>query len=242
MKKIICVLFLVTEIFVFGCATNNQVAKPESEDQAENIQEIAEESDIKIQENIQAEKTEEENPKEDKKAKDIKSEDKKKKDKKSDKSADKKTETTQTKDNDKTKEKEEPMTGMPNPFEKKAILDAANKAAGFNFASPVKYTTYEAKEYRVIKDEMVEIIYKDSSNPDEDIRVRKANGNFDISGDYNSYLTNKIVNDAGIQILLRGEDDRYHVATWTSGDYSYAIDSKAGITENKLKGFIQRIY
>ena len=55
-------------------------------------------------------------------------------------------------------------------------------------------------------------------------------------------FTNKIINDAGIQILLRGEDDRYHVATWISGDYSYAIDSKAGISENKIKGFIQRIY
>ena len=247
MKKLICVLFLVTEILVFGCATNNQTAKPEAEEQTEITQEnqvAVEELNTKIQENTSVENPVVEAPEEEQKPADTKKEKSKKNDKKADKKSEKKKD---TKENEKAEEEQKQddevqMIGMPNPFEKKASLDAANKAAGFNFTSPAKYTTYEAKEYRVIKDEMVEIIYKDSANPDEDIRVRKANGNLDISGDYNSYLTNKIVNDAGIQILLRGEDDRYHAATWTSGDYSYAIDSKAGITENKLKGFIQRIY
>ena len=246
MKKLICVLFLVTEILVFGCATNNQTAKPETEEQPEITQEnqaVVEELNAEIQENTSVENPVTEAPEEEQKPADSKKS--KKNDKKADKKTDKKKE---TKENEKAKAEEEnqdnevQMIGLPNPFEKKSSLDAANKAAGFSFTSPAKYTTYEAKEYRVIKDEMVEIIYVDSSNPDEDIRVRKANGNLDISGDYNSYLTNKIVNDAGIQILLRGEDDRYHAATWTSGDYSFAIDSKAGITENKLKGFIQRIY
>lgn len=242
MKKLICVLFLVTEIFVFGCATNNQTAKPEAEDQVENIQEVTDEVDIKKQEKTQVENSivVEEKEEEQKPAK-TKEEKSKKKDKKADKKAEKQ-ESEKTKAEEELQENDVQIVGMPNPFEKKASLDAANKAAGFSFTSPSKYTTYEAKEYRVIKDEMVEIIYKDTSNPDEDIRVRKAKGNLDISGDYNSYLTNKIVNDAGIQILLRGEDDRYHAATWTSGDYSFAIDSKAGITENKLKGFVQRIY
>lgn len=236
MKKKICVLFLITEILVFGCASNNQTSKPE-------VVEVKEELELKIQENQAAENTltEAETPVEEKNKEEAKEEKKEDKKKKKDKKADKKTE---EKKEEKVEEEElkDEMTGLPNPFEKKASLDAANKAAGLTFTSPSKYTTYEAKEYRAIKDEMVEIIYKDSTNPDEDIRVRKAKGNLDISGDYNSYLTNKIVNDAGIQILLRGEDDKYHAATWTSGDYSYAIDSKAGITENKLKGFIQRIY
>lgn len=55
MKKLICVLFLVTEIFVFGCATNSQTAKPETEDQVENIQEVTDEVDIKKQEKTQVE-------------------------------------------------------------------------------------------------------------------------------------------------------------------------------------------
>lgn len=243
MKKKICVLFLITEILVFGCASNNQTAKPEVEVREEN-----EEVELKIQGNQAAENTltEAETPAEEKikeeakETKEVKEEKKEDTKKKKDKKADKKTE--EKKEETVEEESKDEMTGLPNPFEKKASLDAANKAAGLTFSSPTKYTTYEAKEYRAIKNEMVEIIYKDSSNPDEDIRVRKAKGNLDISGDYNSYLTNKIVNDAGIQILLRGEDDRYHAATWTSGDYSFAIDSKAGITENKLKGFIQRIY
>ena len=244
MKKLICVLFLVTEIFVFGCATNSQTAKPEAEDQVENIQEVTDEVNIKKQEKTQVEnsivveeKEEEQKPADTK----DKKENTKKKDKKADKKAEKQ-ESEKAKTEEEQQEEDVQLIGKPNPFEKKSSLDAANKAAGFSFISPSKYTTYEAKEYRAIKDEMVEIIYKDSSNPDEDIRVRKANGNLDISGDYNTYSTNKIVNDAGIQILLRGEDDRYHAATWISGDYSYAIDSKAGITENKLKGFVQRIY
>lgn len=244
MKKIICVLFLVTEIIVYGCATNEQVAKPETEGQSETVQgnqPTAEELNAKIQEKTSAENTAVEAPEEEQKPAKTKEEKSKKKDKKADKKAEKQ-ESEKTKAEEELQENDVQIVGMPNPFEKKASLDAANKAAGFSFTSPSKYTTYEAKEYRVIKDEMVEIIYKDTSNPDEDIRVRKAKGNLDISGDYNSYLTNKIVNDAGIQILLRGEDDKYHAATWTSGDYSYAIDSKAGITENKLKGFIQRIY
>ena len=245
MKKTICVLFLITEILVFGCASNNQVKKPEAEDQPESVQESqdnVEELNAKIQGEVQVENTVVETQEEEQKPAETKEEkSKKKKDIKADKKNEEK-EPEESKTEEEQQEEDVQLIGKPNPFEKKASLDAANKAAGFIFTSPSKYTTYEAKEYRVIKDEMVEIMYVDSSNPDEDIRVRKANGNLDISGDYNTYATNKIVNDAGIQILLRGEDDRYHAATWTSGDYSYAIDSKAGITENNLKGFVQRIY
>ena len=245
MKKIICALFFITELFVCSCASNSQTAKPETEGQPEIAQEnqaVVEELNAKIQENTSVENPVTETPEEEQKSADTKKEKSKKNDKKADKKSDKKKDNEKAKAEEENQDNEVQMTGMPNPFEKKASLEAANKAAGFTFTSPSTFTTYSSKEFRAIKDEMVEIIYVDSSNPDEDIRVRKANGNLDISGDYNSYSTNKIINDVGIQILLRGEDDRYHVATWISGDYSYAIDSKAGISENKIKGFIQRIY
>jgi len=136
---------------------------------------------------------------------------------------------------------EEAMVGMANPFETKGSLDAANKAAGFTLVSPKTFSTYTAKVYRVIRGEMIEIIYTDSANKDEDLRVRKGVGNLDISGDYNKYEVNKSVNDSGIEVLLRGEADSFHVASWISGDYAFAIDSKSGISENKVLALIQEI-
>ena len=70
MKKLICVLFLVTEILVFGCATNNQTAKPEAEEQTEITQEnqaAVEELNAKIQENTSVENPVVEAPEEEQK-------------------------------------------------------------------------------------------------------------------------------------------------------------------------------
>lgn len=81
----------------------------------------------------------------------------------------------------------------------------------------------------------------------DEVRLRKAKGNADISGDLTKYLITKNmaanINKADSKrVELRGEVNNYHVATWVDGDYSYAITSKKGLTEAQILALADLLY
>ena len=85
-----------------------------------------------------------------------------------------------------------------------------------------------------------------TGNGDE-VRLRKAKGSDDISGDVTKYLITKNMaanrNKADSKrVELRGEVNNYHVATWTDGGYTYAITSKKGLTEQQILAFADQLY
>ncbi len=161
----------------------------------------------------------------------------------------------------------------PNPYTDYDSQEKAESAAGFKFNIPSSLPfSYSKKISRAIPSEMIEIIYtsadsaayidkvakegssssinnnaNNSVQSGDEVRLRKAKGSDDISGDYTKYLITKNMaanlNKADSKrVELRGEVDNYHVATWVDGAYTYAITSKKGLTEKQILAFADQLY
>ena len=104
--------------------------------------------------------------------------------------------------------------GVPNPFEIVDTLDEAAKIAGFSLEAPTEYADYD----------MIEVIYFDAEKTHEGLRIRKAVGTDDISGDYNEYKEENIVKVGNLEVTEKGNDGNISVASWTDGTYSYSIN------------------
>ena len=73
---------------------------------------------------------------------------------------------------------------IPNPWTDYASLDEAEAAAGFDLAIPDAVDGCSEKQFRALDadgDKMIEVIY--ASGEDEIVRIRKAPGAEDITGD-----------------------------------------------------------
>jgi len=71
---------------------------------------------------------------------------------------------------------------------------------------------------------MIEVIYFDAEKTHEGLRIRKANGTDDISGDYNEYKEVNVVKVGDLEVTEKGNDGSISVATWTDGTHSYSIN------------------
>ena len=165
----------------------------------------------------------------------------------------------------------------PNPYVDYDSQEKAEASAGFKLSIPSTLPfSYTKKISRAIPNEMIEIIYttensasyidkvaKEGSSStvnnnansstttttvtDDEVRLRKAKGSDDISGDITKYLITKnmAANMNKVEskrVELRGEVDNYHVATWVDGPYTYAITSKKGLTEKQILAFADQLY
>ena len=114
--------------------------------------------------------------------------------------------------------------GVPNPYEIVDTLDEASKIAGFNLSVPATYGDYKKQVIQAIEDDMIEVIYfNDTDN--EGLRIRKAIGTDDISGDYNEYKDVETVKVGDVEVTEKGSDGDIAVVIWNDGTYSYAIDA-----------------
>ena len=114
--------------------------------------------------------------------------------------------------------------GVPNPFEIVDTLDEAAKIAGFSLETPTEYADYNSLVIQAIADDMIEVIYFDAEKTHEGLRIRKANGTDDISGDYNEYKEVNVVKVGELEVTEKGNDGNISVASWTDGTYSYSIN------------------
>ena len=114
--------------------------------------------------------------------------------------------------------------GVPNPFEIVDTLDEAAKIAGFSLETPTEYADYNSLVIQAIADDMIEVIYFDAEKTHEGLRIRKANGTDDISGDYNEYKEVNVVKVGELEVTEKGNDGNISIATWTDGTYSYSIN------------------
>ena len=114
--------------------------------------------------------------------------------------------------------------GVPNPFEIVDTLDEAAKIAGFSLEAPTEYADYNSLVIQAIADDMIEVIYFDAEKTHEGLRIRKAVGTDDISGDYNEYKEENIVKVGDLEVTEKGNDGNISVASWTDGTYSYSIN------------------
>ena len=114
--------------------------------------------------------------------------------------------------------------GVPNPFEIVDTLDEAAKIAGFSLEAPTEYADYNSLVIQAIADDMIEVIYFDAEKTHEGLRIRKANGTDDISGDYNEYKEVNVVKVGELEVTEKGNDGNISIASWTDGTYSYSIN------------------
>jgi hypothetical protein len=101
------------------------------------------------------------------------------------------------------------------------LKEACDKA-GFEFSLSQAEKGYEKVSYLYRENLEIQAVYKD----DEDnigYYVIKANGNSDVSGDYNSYENIEKVTTDGKKVTLKGNKGKWSTATWTKGGFSYAI-------------------
>ena len=116
-------------------------------------------------------------------------------------------------------------TQIPNPFVEVKNLDEASKIAGFSLEVPETYEDYKKQVIQAIEDDMIEVIYYDENSEHEGLRIRKAKGTDDISGDYNEYKDVETVKVGDVEVTEKGSDGDIAVVIWNDGTYSYAIDA-----------------
>lgn len=141
---------------------------------------------------------------------------------------------------------------IPDPFAEWDSMEEAETAAGFSLTVPETMNNYSKRIIRTMTGEdnvaMIEVVYcNDNENEETDekseIRIRKAPGNGDISGDYTEYSEISTVTIENIQVSMKGENGKIQLATWTNGDYTYSIGFyfDTGISSGDLNGFITSV-
>ena len=130
---------------------------------------------------------------------------------------------------------------LPNPFVDCDTLDAAAKLAGFELAVPETVDGYKDRMIEAIKNKLIQVIYK---NGDSEIYIRKGIGSHDIRGDYRKYDETNSVAIGDLQVTFKGSNGKVHVATWTNGDYSYAVltgTDGAGLDKTAMTDIINSV-
>ncbi len=103
-------------------------------------------------------------------------------------------------------------------------LEEAQKKAGFSFNLLDVFEDYNVQVYRAIPKQMLEAIY-DSSEGDE-IRIRKAPGKNDPSGDFNIYTEKSSQTVNGYEIVFYANGNKCGKAVWNMGPYTCSITSR----------------
>lgn len=128
---------------------------------------------------------------------------------------------------------------IPNPFVSVDSLDSAVEGAGFDFYCPSELTGYSKKDISYIKNSLIQVVFKDEN---KSIHLRKARGSEDISGDYNPY--NNVDNQQvdAYSVTLKGREDGYYVASWSYGNYSFAVTSSSPLSAVYIKKLITSMH
>ncbi|MBO4733259.1 MAG: hypothetical protein J5662_02160 [Clostridia bacterium] len=107
-------------------------------------------------------------------------------------------------------------------------LKNAQKAVGFEITVP---KSIAAENYVVISGNILEIDFAEGY-------IRKAKGNEDISGDYNSYEKTAAKTADGKTVTLKGNGGKVMLAIWNDGDYTYCIGYNDGIGESDMLSLV----
>ena len=134
---------------------------------------------------------------------------------------------------------EETMVGSSYGIVELEDTAALSEAVGF----PVEDLTSLPFEVRQVTycsyfNDFAEIDYISDS---QSLCYRKAKGTEDISGNYNEYQNDKHLTIHGLDILLKGNSEKYTLAVWTDGTYAYALSFEQEVTEEEITAIISAI-
>lgn len=118
----------------------------------------------------------------------------------------------------------EDSTEISSDFTDCETMEEASELAGFEISVPDSVDGYGERVIRAAEGKMLEIIYRNEESGDS-VRIRKAAGDGDISGDFNSYAESAEVVVDDLEVTMKGNDKTVSLAVWTSGDYAYSISA-----------------
>lgn len=127
---------------------------------------------------------------------------------------------------------------IPNPFADHATLEDAATAVGFELAVPETVNGSPRQGIQTMGGEMIQVFYGDE---DHEILIRKAPGDGDISGDFNTYAQVKTTNVNGAAVIMKGENDLVYLAIWASDGYTYSISARAGMSGEDMAALVQSV-
>lgn len=91
---------------------------------------------------------------------------------------------------------------------------------------------------------MIEVIYDngivDDTTTEDDVRIRKALGSDDISGDYNVYDTEATYQINDCSVTMKGNGSLVSVALWTEDGYTYAIDA-SNFSQEEMAAIVAQV-
>lgn len=128
---------------------------------------------------------------------------------------------------------------IPNPFIECNTLSEASNITGFDIEIPnIVLNDVKETNIRVMNKEMIEVVY---SNDSEKICIRKAMGNEDISGNYNSFEESYEIPVNDLTVTFKGNGGKVNIATWINGEYAFSVDSMKGLTKEDMINMISNI-
>lgn len=127
----------------------------------------------------------------------------------------------------------------PNPFVECESLEKAAEMAGFGITAPESVPGGGGKPViRVMEGEMLELVYQ---NEGQEVRIRKAPGSGDISGDYGQYDETATVSVDEVQVQQKGSGGKVSVAVWTAGEYAYSITTSSAMTGEEAAELVRAV-
>ena len=128
---------------------------------------------------------------------------------------------------------------ISNPWQECDSLAEAGKLAGFSFTAPESVDGYTEKYIAAIENAIAQVIF--SNEDGAKLYFRKGLGSDDISGDYNTYDVTGEQTIDGKRVLCKGNDGLVYTATWTDGNYAYAVMSDTGMDAEQLSAWVQSL-
>ena len=126
---------------------------------------------------------------------------------------------------------------MPNPFVDCDTMAKAEALAGFSLTTP------EFKNSMVIRaaeHHMIEVLLEEDGA--ETLRIRKAAGEEDPSGDYSEYEEVRTLELNGHAVTAKGQNGLIQTAVWTEDGYAFAVLAKTPLTEKALTALVAAIH
>ena len=122
------------------------------------------------------------------------------------------------------------------PFTEVSTMEEAQEITGFTLSVP---DFYDKQEITVIDGTIIEVR---SMSADEEtyITIRKAEGNDDISGDYNEYENTVTETIDSCEVTLSGDGSTWSKAVWTQDEYTYSVYASEGLTMDEMTDIISQ--
>lgn len=126
------------------------------------------------------------------------------------------------------------------PCEEFGTIEEVERAVGYEIVIPDSFGDYSDRSFSVMFGTMLQVQYRDADG-NTGLCIRKASGTDDISGDCNSYDNVSEIVVGECSVTLKGNEDKYFLAVWSFGEYSYSVSADKGASGEELTEMIKTI-